>query len=890
VFIVVVWNQPRKYLMLGPEEARIHSFDVVPSLPQPLKPLQALARNLWWSWHPEAIELFMRIDRDLWERSGHNPVVMLGNCPQTLLEQLAQDDGFLTSMQRVLQNLERHLSRRPWHEKADEKARDFTVAYFCAEFGLTECLQIYSGGLGCLAGDHLKAASELGLPLIGVGLLYRHGYFQQYLNAEGWQQERIPDLDFANLPVEPVIGDDGEQVKVSVTLPGRAVVIAVWKVIVGRIPLYLLDTNQPENDLLDRGITGQLYGGDMEMRIKQELILGIGGTRALAAMGIEPDVFHMNEGHSAFLALERIRVLIERHNITFDEARQYAAASNVFTTHTPVPAGIDRFPPELVQRYFKDYHPALRLDMEGLLALGRENVFQKNEFFSMAVLAIRTSDWCNGVSQFHGHVSRQMWKGIWPGVPAHEVPIDHVTNGCHARSWLSSDLTNLFDRYLGTRWQNSPTDQTVWHAINEMPDEELWRVHERRRQKLIVWARRKMARQLTDRGLEPAAAKAATDGLDPDALTIGFARRFATYKRGNLLLRDPRRLLNMLNDPKRPLQILIAGKAHPADGGGKDLIRQLVQFARDRGVQHRIIFLENYDIEMARYLVQGCDVWLNNPRRGMEASGTSGMKAAINGVLNCSILDGWWDEAHDHSLGWAIGRREDYANPEEADEIESHALYDLLEKQIIPLFYDRDAAGLPIGWLAKMKQCISHLAPRFNTNRMVQEYFTKLYAPSLHRGRRLVADNLAGSVALAHQKDRLRSAWPHLAIEQTSTSNGKSLGIQQKLELDVIAQLAGLTPAEVRVQIYVGRLDNDGRIVDGRTIDLEHKDDLGDSRHRFVGSIHASTSGRHGFAVRIIPGGEMFENVVEPGLIAWDRAKPKRPARDVRKPTAAAAG
>ncbi len=872
--------------MLGPDQARIHSFEVVPSLPEPLKPLQRIAGNVWWSWHPEAIELFMRIDRDLWQDSGHNPVAMLGNCPQSLLEELAQDDGFLNSMQRVIQNLDRHMHRRPWHEKADPEAGNFTIAYFCAEFGLTECLQIYSGGLGCLAGDHLKSASELGLPLVGVGLLYRHGYFQQYLNADGWQQERIPDLDFANLPVEPVVGGDGQQVKVRVALPGREITIAVWQVTVGRVPLYLLDTNLAENDPLDRGITGQLYGGDMEMRIKQEIVLGIGGTRALAAMGIEPDVCHMNEGHSAFLALERIRVLIERHNISFDEARQYAAASNVFTTHTPVPAGIDRFPPELIQRYFRDYHPALRLDMEGLLALGRENVFQKNEFFSMAVLAIRTSDWGNGVSRLHGEVSRQMWKNIWPGVPAEEVPITHVTNGCHARSWLSSDLTSLFDRYLGTRWQNSPTDQTVWHAINEVPNEELWRVHERRRQKLVVWARRRMVKQLSDRGVDPAAAKAATDGLDPGALTIGFARRFATYKRGNLLLREPQRLLNMLNDPKRPLQILIAGKAHPADGGGKDLIRQLVQFARDHGVQHRIIFLENYDIEMARYLVQGCDVWLNNPRRGMEASGTSGMKAALNGVLNCSILDGWWDEAYEQSLGWAIGRREDYANPDDADEIEGRALYDLLEKQIIPLFYDRDGTDLPIGWLTKMKQCISTLAPMFNTNRMVQEYFDKLYVKSLKRGRKLKANNLAGSVDLAHLKDRLRGAWGRIDIEQVNAETSKPLGIRQSLNLETIVKLNELSPSEVRIQAYIGRLDNDGRVFDARALDLAHQEDLGEGRHRFTGTFAAQTSGRHGFAVRVIPGGEIFEQVVEPGLILWDHEKPRRPTRDTRKSAA----
>jgi len=874
--------------MLSSDVARIHAFEVVPVLPAALQPLSTIAYNLWWSWHPEAIALFQRMDRDLWQQTQHNPVKMLGRLPQGRLDELATDDGFSTAMQRVMQNLDRHLNRKPWHETLGSAPQNMTIAYFCAEFGLTECLQVYSGGLGCLAGDHLKSASELGLPLVAIGLLYRQGYFQQYLNADGWQQEYYPDLEFANLPVSPVLDDAGQQVKVSVQLPGRDVHIGVWKVMVGRIPLYLLDTNLPENDRVDRPITGQLYGGDMEMRIKQEIVLGIGGVRALEAMGIEPNVCHMNEGHSAFLALERVRKLIERHNLSFDEARQAAAASHVFTTHTPVPAGIDRFPPEMVQRYFKQYCPALRLDQEGLLALGRENVFQKNEFFSMAILAIRMADWYNGVSKLHGKVSRLMWRGIWPRVPDDEIPITHITNGCHARSWLSSDLISLLDRYLGSqRWQNNPTDQTVWDAINEVPDDELWRVHERRRQKMIVWARRRLQQQLLDRGSELDEARSAADAIDIDALTIGFARRFATYKRGTLFMRDAQRLVRMLSDTERPIQFFIAGKSHPADGGGKDLIRQVVHFTQEHGIRRRIIFIENYDIEVARYLVQGCDVWLNTPRRGMEASGTSGMKAAVNGCLNCSIMDGWWDEAYESGLGWSIGRGEEYTNPEMADDIESQALYDLLEKHIIPLFYDRDETGIPRRWIAKMKMCISALAPVFNTNRMVQQYAEQLYVPAAKRSELLMRDNLAGSAALAHQKVRLREAWDRLKIEQVQCDSEQKVGMGKELAVRVSAQLGALRPEELRVQLYVGLLDNDGQINDAQTIDLAHQEDQGEGRHVFVGTIGAMTSGRHGFAVRIVPGGEMFDSVLEPGLICWDQepsktdaaAAPSRPAR-----------
>jgi len=860
--------------MLSPDLAKIRSFEVVPQLPDTLRPLAAIAHNLWWTWHPEAVELFVRVDRDLWQKCNHNPVMLLGHCPQERLNELCDDDGFLTALHRTFQNMQRHLTRTPWIKRRHPDVGDFTVAYFCAEFGLTECLQIYSGGLGCLAGDHLKSAAALGLPLIGVGLLYRRGYFQQYLNADGWQQEYYPDLDFANLSLDLVKDQSGEPVRVDVQIADRQVQIGIWKVQVGRVDLFLLDTNLPENDETDRAITGQLYGGDMETRITQEIVLGIGGVRALVAMGIDPDICHMNEGHSAFLALERVRYIIEAHDLEFDAAREQAAASNIFTTHTPVPAGIDRFAPEIMDRYFGDYCSLLRLDMNRFLALGRERAGDEDEFFSMAVLAIGMSKLVNGVSRLHGVVSRSMWCNLWPGVPEQDVPIGSVTNGVHARSWMSGGLINLLDRYLGAaRWQNDPADQTVWQSITEVPDDELWRVHELRRQRLVLWTRRRLREQLEARGADPEQIRDAADALDPSTLTIGFARRFATYKRGTLIFRDTERLLGMLSNRERPIQIIIAGKAHPMDASGKELIRKIIQTGRSLDGVRRIVFLENYDINVARYLVQGCDLWLNTPRRGMEASGTSGMKAALNGVLNCSVLDGWWDEAYANDLGWAIGRGETYSNHDLEDEVESHSLYDLLEQQIIPLFYLRDEHRVPRQWVARMKQCISTLAPKFNATRMVQQYVEQYYLPALRRSRMLGADNLEKAIALARQKDRMRAAWSSLKIDEVHADTRLPLGIQQKLDIRVTATLGELDPAEVKVQVYVGKLDNDGYIRDGQAFELPHVDRRPEGSHDFQGSIEIRTSGRHGFAVRLVPGGEMFDGTTVPGLILWDRGE-----------------
>lgn len=862
--------------MSCPDLARVRRFQVSPVIPESLQPLADLARNLWWSWHNDAIDLFIRVDQDLWQKTRHNPVQMLGLVSQQRLDELAKDQTFLDALRGVCDRLARHCGRPGWFsETHGAAAGDPTLAYFCAEFGMTESFQIYSGGLGILAGDHLKSASELGIPLVAVGLLYRHGYFQQYLTPDGWQMEYLPDLDFSQMPVTPVLGDDGQQIKVSVSMPKREVAVALWEARVGRIRLFLLDTDLPENSEADQAITAQLYGGDMDMRIRQEIVLGIGGVRALHAIGINPDVCHMNEGHSAFLALERIGNLIAQHGLTFDEARQGAMSSHCFTTHTPVPAGIDRFPAELVKTYFKDYHDRLKLDMEGLLALGRDNVSNKDEPFSMANLAIRCSDWANGVSALHGVVSRSMWKNIWPNVPEEEVPIGHVTNGVHAASWLSRPLAEAIDRQAGTNARLAkPAEHDIYRVINDLPDEKLWAIHTERRQKLVAYTKR-------DDPARPASlgpVRHADNDLDPEALTIGFARRFATYKRGNLFMRDPERLIALLNHADRPVQFVISGKSHPADGGGKDLIKAIVQFTRHHGLSGKIVFIENYSMHSARYLVQGCDVWLNNPRRGMEASGTSGMKAAINGVPNASILDGWWDEAYNERVGWAIGYREEHDNPDLADELESRMLYDLLEKQVVPMFYERDERGLPLQWIQMMKHSIAELAPFFNTNRMVQQYTEQYYLPALARARSLMADGLAGSVARAQLKEKLRFAWPSLRFEKVESNAGQTLAPDETIEVTAEVNLGGLLPDELRVQALIGRLDEAGRLVSPGIVEMSCVEP-GGKTNVYKASARAIGCGPHGLALRIVPGGELMDGVTEPGLIYWDGQPVPQPVK-----------
>jgi len=849
----------------------IRTFNIVPSLPTPLEPLRKLAYNLHWAWNHETIEIFRRLDSDLWETTGHNPILMLGTINQEQLAAAATDVGFLAHLERVSQNLDSYLeSKSDWFRRTHGTTDGPLIAYFSAEFGVTECLSIFAGGLGVLAGDHLKSASDLGIPLVGVGLLYQQGYLQQYLNEAGWQQEVYENNDFHNLPLTLERGPDGAPLTVEIAYPGRAVTTQVWRVQVGRVALYLLDTNISANRSDDRGITHQLYGGGLEMRIEQEIMLGIGGCRALEALGLQPTVYHINEGHAAFLALERVRRLMETHGLPFAEARQVASASTVFTTHTPVEAGHDYFPPELMDRYFANYVRDLGLSFQEFLALGRKEPTDQTESFCMTVLALRMADRSNGVARLHGQVSRRMWQGLWPKVPEDEIPIVHITNGVHFPSWISRDMEELYDRYMGPRWRDEPTDRSAWRRAEHIAAEELWRTHERRRERLVSFARRRLREQLTRRGASQNEIEAADEALNPEALTIGFARRFAPYKRATLLLRDPERLARILTDPDRPVQVIFGGKAHPRNDPGKELIRQIVDLARQDRFRRNVVFLEDYDMAAARYLVQGADVWLNTPLRPREASGTSGMKATANGVLNLSILDGWWDEAYQPDVGWAIGRGETYDDREYQDQVEAGALYDLLERDIVPLFYDRGVNGLPRRWISHMKASIGTLCHFFNTHRMVQEYTESFYLPGAERYRELTADAMARAKALAAWKSRVGQGWSQVRVEKVEAEPLTEFQVGDKFSAKTRVYLGSLTPDDVRVELYLGPLNAGGEFVEAEATPMLpiERDESGSYLFE-ANEVTCFRSGRHGYTIRVLPHHPDLTTPFLPGLIVW---------------------
>ena len=847
----------------------IYTFTIVPSLPKKLTKLKDIVYNLWWCWDHEAIDLIHRIDRELWEEKDHNPVLILGNVKQERLDYLSEDEGFIAQMERVYERLQEYIKEKTWFDKAGHSKNKLCVAYFSAEFGITECIPIYSGGLGILAGDHLKSASELGIPLIGIGLMYQEGYFRQYLNAAGWQGELYPKNDFYNMPISLVRNKDGSVLTVDIDLPGRKVFAQIWQIRVGRLSLYTMDTNILKNRPEDRNLTGELYGGDIETRIQQEILLGIGGVRVLKKLGFKPSVFHMNEGHSAFLALERIRVAMEENNLTFWEAFELTKSGNVFTTHTPVPAGIDVFSPELMDKYFNNFCPLLKISWDEFLSLGRVNSSDSNEPFSMAILALKSSDFANGVSKLHGKVSRRMWSSVWPQLPEDEVPISHDTNGIHYRSWISHDMADLYIRYLGPRWLKNPEDQTIWERIEQIPAEELWRTHERRRERMVAFARRRLSQQLKRRGAMPSEIAFADEVLNPEALTIGFARRFATYKRATLIFHNLERLAKIINNKEKPVQIIFAGKAHPRDNPGKELIQKIIQFARQERFRRNIIFIEDYDIVVSRYLVQGVDVWLNTPLRLQEASGTSGMKAAANGVINMSILDGWWDEAYSIQAGWAIGRGEVYDDKSLQNEIESNAIYELLEKEVIPIFYDRGRDGLPRGWIAKMKSSMMSLCPIFNTNRMVHEYFEKYYSPAVKRFYKLCEDNIEKVKELARWKSYIKNNWNKIKILNIEAHPPKQISVGSKFEVYADIFLGTLKPNDVQVQIYFGTVNSQMKIVNAVPIPMEFKKSESDGKYTFIGSISCDKSGMHGYSLRILPKHEYLHNSFETGLILW---------------------
>lgn len=851
----------------------VATYNVVSAIPEPLRRLPELAYNIRWAWDYLTIEIFKRMDPDLWKETDHNPVRMMGLIDQNRLNALARDDGFLAHLHRALESLDSYMARadRAWYSREHPIEEQPKIAYFSLEFGLTESVPIYSGGLGMLAGDHLKAASDLAVPLVGVGLLYQQGYFRQYLNIDGWQQERYPENDFYTMPIRLMKEASGQPIRIGVELPGRTVYAQVWQAQVGRVNLFLLDTNIPENPAEeDQSLTDQLYGGDRETRIKQEILLGIGGLRALYALGMEPAVCHMNEGHSAFLALERARILMQRYALSFAEALAITAASNVFTTHTPVPAGNDTFEPELVEQYFGAYRQQLGLSSEEFLRLGRVARDNPEEPFCMTVLALRASTYANGVSRLHGEVARKMWQDAYPNVPAGEIPIGSITNGVHIFSWVSGEMAGLFDRYLGPRWREDPSDRRVWDRVASIPGDELWRTHERSREQLVNFVRERVVRQLEQRGAPPSEIDQGSEALDPDALTIGFSRRFATYKRATLLFQDLDRLTRMMSGD-RPIQFIFAGKAHPLDTEGKEFIRAIVHFTRDPGCRNHIIFLEDYDMEIARYLVQGVDVWMNTPRRPMEASGTSGMKATMNGVLNFSVLDGWWAEAYRCDLGWAIGRGEDYEDESLQDTIESNAAYEMLEKDLIPTFYERGSDGLPRGWILRMKAALRELCPVYSMDRVVQDYTQRYYLPALEQAARLAENEYEKGRAFADWQAAIEKSWHILRIGDVTCdfSPHTDVCVGETLRFSVDVYLGDISPDSVTVQLYEGMLDADGGISQASTHDMQPMAGGESGWYRYGVEYASETAGRYGYTVRIIPSHPELRHPLRLRLVAW---------------------
>jgi starch phosphorylase len=843
----------------------ISTYTVKPKLPNSLKPLEEIAKNLWLSWNFDAVQLFIRLDYDTWLDSQQSPMRVLGMVSQERLAEIAQDDSYLAALKEVYSKFLKYKKAETWYRGSKKEV----VAYFSMEYGMDVSFPVYSGGLGILSGDHMKTSSDMGLPLVGVGLLYRQGYFRQYLNADGFQQESYPENDWYNMPVELKMGKEGSPIKITVDMAGRQAVAQIWEVKVGRSSLYLLDTNIPENAPDIRNVTAALYGGDKETRIRQEILLGIGGIRALRALGINPAATHMNEGHSAFLGLERIRELMVEKHFNFDEAREAVWPTNIFTTHTPVPAGNERFDIGLMEKYFHNWPQILGLSWKDFLSLGREQPYDDSEMFCMTVLALKFAAYANGVARLHGDVSRKMWKGLWPGLPLDEVPISHVTNGVHPRTWVSNNMSELLDRYFGPHFDDEPTDLLIWNRMDRISDEELWRTHERRRERLVAFARERIRQNLKRNGAVERRIAQAEDALSPYTLTLAFARRFATYKRGNLLLRDPERLLKLLKDTERPIQLIFAGKAHPMDMPGKELIRSIIHFAEQNDVESRIIFLENYDMAMAHYLTSGADLWLNTPRRPMEASGTSGMKAAMNGVLNCSILDGWWDEAYNPEVGWAIGQGEEYEDTNLQDDIESKALYDLLEREIIPLFYQRGRDGLPREWIRRMKSCMKQIGQSMSSHRMLMDYSNKFYFPALKNYRRIVKDDYAESKALAAYLGKLRQAWDNLKIIKIDSNAKPVMQRGDSLTVTAKVELGPLTPAEVLVELYHGKISNQsGHIENAHRAEMKS---VGQEGNAFIYQvrIECADTGYQGHTVRILPKHAALVHPYRTGFIKW---------------------
>ncbi|MFC3688223.1 alpha-glucan family phosphorylase [Aquipuribacter hungaricus] len=852
----------------------IRRFTVRTVLPEPLAPLGELALNLRWSWHAPTRELFASLDARKWVEAREEPARMLGLLTPEELEALAGDTAVVARVRAASQELDEYLTSDRWYQHQSDVPR--TVAYFSPEFGIAAALPQYSGGLGILAGDHLKSASDLGVPIVGVGLFYKTGYFKQSLSRDGWQQETYPVLDPDGLPMTLLREEDGTAATVTVGLPGgRELHAHVWRAQVGRVPLLMLDSDIPTNDERARTVTDRLYGGSKEHRLQQEMLLGIGGVRALRLFARltgspAPEVFHSNEGHAGFLGIERIRELTSE-GLDFDEALESVRAGTVFTTHTPVPAGIDRFGRDQIETYFGGDNGVDGVPVEKILALGAEDFAGGDpSVFNMAVMGLRLAQRANGVSRLHGVVSRDMFEGLFTGFDPTETPISSITNGVHHPTWVDTRVVDLVAKHGGVQGDGSDRGSVDWASVGDIPDEEIWALRRTLREQLVVEARRRVRRSWLTRGASPAELGWIEDAFDPDVLTIGFARRVPTYKRLTLMLRDPERLRSLLLHPTRPVQLIVAGKSHPADEQGKRLIQQVIRFADAHDVRHRIAFLPNYDIAMAQSLYPGCDVWLNNPLRPLEACGTSGMKSALNGGLNLSILDGWWDEWYDGENGWAIPTADGVDDPDHRDDLEAAALYDLIENSVAARFYDRDAQGLPRRWLQMVRHTLATLGPKVLADRMVADYVGELYAPSARGSHALeAAPDHSGAKELAAWKKTVVQHWHSVRVDHVESGDlADSPQVGDQLRVDAYVSLGDLGPQDVSVQLVHGRVNEADALADTVSAPLEHAESYEGGRHKFTATVGLRRTGAFGYTVRVLPAHPALTSPAEMGLVA----------------------
>ena len=844
---------------------------VNPQLPKRISKLSEIANNLWWSWNTDFLKLFKEIDIDLWETVEKNPVKFLKLVSQENLEKAALNNNFIKEYDKIADDFENYMnSKNTWFNKNYTNSNKDLIAYFSAEYGLDEILPIYSGGLGILSGDHLKSASDLGLPFVAVGLLYKNGYFNQKINGYGDQQTEYKNIDLYNLPILPVKDKNGSDLIISVKLPRKNLYLKVWQINVGRIKLYLLDSDIEENTDEDyKKVTLRLYGGDQEMRIQQEIVLGMAGVKLLKTLGLEPTVYHMNEGHSAFLILELIKNIIEEKKVSFDIARDIATSKTVFTTHTPVPAGNDIFPIDLVEKYFKTFWPKLGIEREEFLKLGMKPTKELEPGFNMGILALKIAGEKNGVSKLHGAVSRELFGDVWPEIAATESPITHVTNGIHTCTWLAPNIKKLYNKYLMPYWQDSMHLDSVWEKINSIPDEKLWEVHMERKEKLIKFVKENVTNRLRNSGVSYEEINEITSKLNPNALTIGFARRFATYKRATLIFRDLERITQILNDETRPVQIIFAGKAHPADVEGQRLIKYIHEISMKPQFKGKIFLLENYNIAMARHLVTGVDVWLNNPRRPMEASGTSGQKASVNGVINFSVLDGWWAEGYNSKNGWTIGTNAEYDSYEVQDNADSQSIYNTLESKIIPAYYEKDRNGISKKWMEYMKNSITSTGGKYSTARMVVDYTNNLYMPLCEQYNKYYSD-LETVMRYNEWKKEIQLSWDKIEITQEENVNNITLDAGNNIEVKCKIKLPNIKVENVEVQAYYGKILDNGVVenIVNIPMDLIEKNEE-EREYTYKAKIELVSGGNYGYTFRVLPKHEMLIEPANLNLIKW---------------------